>query len=36
VQVARVRKQLGQGMPVRDRSGQLKPGNSGLPPLNHR
>jgi hypothetical protein len=35
VQVARVRKQLGQGMPVRARSGQLKPGNSGLPPLNH-
>ncbi len=35
-QVARVRKQLGQGMPVRARSGQLKPGNSGLPPLNHR
>jgi len=28
-QVARVRKQPGQGMPVSARSGQLKPGNSG-------
>jgi hypothetical protein len=27
--VARVRKQLGQGMPVSARSGQLKPGSPG-------
>ena len=34
--VARVRKQVGQGMPVRARSGQEKPGRCGCRPLSQR
>ena len=33
--MARVRKQVGQGMPVRARSGQLNPGSCGCNPFSH-
>ena len=33
--VARVRKQVGQGMPVMARSGQLNPGSCGCNPFSH-
>jgi hypothetical protein len=32
--VARLRKQVGQGMPVKARSGQEKPGSAGWSPFN--
>ncbi len=33
--VARVRKQVGQGTPVRRRKGQLNPGSQGCQPFSH-